>query len=172
MKFLTALFATTALTSSVFEFKASEAAWYVINDGVMGGVSSSTAKIQNGVLEFAGRVRLENNGGFASIRSNSGQYNLSNFSSLKLRLRGDGKKYSFQIGTSNARGILYQFEFATKAGQWLELEVPLKAMQPTRFGQLLSRPVFDSSRIEHFGFIVANKKAEEFKLELDWIRAQ
>jgi NADH dehydrogenase [ubiquinone] 1 alpha subcomplex assembly factor 1 len=171
MKLLTALLATTALSSSLFEFKAGETNWYVINDGVMGGVSSSTVKIQNGILEFTGQVRLENNGGFASIRSVSGQYNLSNFLSLRLRVRGDGKKYSFQIGTSNTRGILYQFEFGTKAGQWLELDVPLKDMKPTRFGQVLARPAFDSSRIEYFGFIVGNKKAEDFKLELDWIRA-
>ena len=171
MKLLTALLTTTALSSSLFEFRAGETNWYVINDGVMGGVSSSTAKIQNGILEFAGRVRLENNGGFASVRSTSGQYNLGSFSSLRLRVRGDGKKYSFQIGTSTARSILYQFEFMTKAGQWLEVDVPLKAMQPTRFGQLLSRPALDISKVEHFGFIVGNKKAEDFKLELDWMKA-
>ena len=169
MKLLTVLL-TTAI--SLFEWKANESTWFVVNDGVMGGVSSSSAKIQNGILEFAGRVRLENNGGFASVRSGSGQYNLEAFSKFTLRLRGDGKKYGFQIGTSSARGLLYRFEFETKAGQWLEITVPFKNLQPTRFGQVLSRPAFDSSKIEHFGFIVGNKKAEDFKFELDWIKAQ
>ena len=36
----------------------------ILNDGVMGGVSNSTW--QNGI--FSGRVRLDNNGGFASLR--------------------------------------------------------------------------------------------------------
>ncbi|MFN3265458.1 MAG: CIA30 family protein [Deinococcales bacterium] len=166
------LLAAFLVAALLFELKASETMWYVINDGVMGGVSSSSVKVQNGVLEFTGRVRLENNGGFASVRSAAGQYDLSRFSSLRLRVRGDGKNFTFQIGTNTARGILYQYTFATKAGQWLELEVPLAALKPTRFGQPLTRPALDASRIEHFGFIVANKKAEDFKLELDWIRAR
>ncbi len=165
-----AILASTALSS--FELQANDTTWFVINDGVMGGISSSTAKIVSGKLEFAGRVRLENNGGFASIRSNAGQYNLGAFSSLTLRVRGDGKKYGFQIGTNSARGVLYRFEFSTKAGQWLEIDVPFKNLQPTRFGQVLPRPAFDSSNVEHFGFIIANKKAEDFKLELDWMKTQ
>ncbi len=165
-----AILTSTALSS--FELQSNDTTWFVINDGVMGGVSSSSAKIQNGVLEFTGRVRLENNGGFASVRSNSGQYNLSAFSSLRLRVRGDGKKYGFQIATNSAQGVLYRFEFETRVGQWLEIAVPFKNLQPTRFGQVLPRPAFDSSNIEHFGFIIANKKAEDFKLELDWIKAQ
>jgi NADH dehydrogenase [ubiquinone] 1 alpha subcomplex assembly factor 1 len=170
MNLLSAFLASAALSS--FELQANNTTWYVINDGVMGGVSSSTAKIVAGNLEFAGRVRLENNGGFASIRTNSGQYNLGSFSSLTLRVRGDGKKYGFQIGTNTARGILYRFEFETRAEQWTEINVPFKNLQATRFGQVLPRPAFNSSNIEHFGFIIGNKKAEDFKLELDWIRAQ
>jgi hypothetical protein len=50
--------------------------------------------------------------------------------------------------------------------------VPFKNLQATRFGQVLPRSAFDSSNVEHFGFIVGNKKAEDFKLELDWIKAQ
>lgn len=168
---LGALFASSAIALNTFEYKAAQNNWLIINDGVMGGVSSSTASTKNGVLEFAGRVRLDNNGGFASVRSNSGQYNLGNFSSFTLRLRGDGKRYGFQVGSRNARNVLYRFEFNTVVGKWLEVSVPFSALQPTRFGQVLSSPVFDPSNIEHFGFIIANKRNEDFKLELDWIKA-
>ncbi len=169
IRVLSASLFTLALSS--FQLQANQTTWYVVNDGVMGGVSSSTAKIVAGNLEFAGRVKLENNGGFASVRSGAGQYNLSAFSSLRIRVRGDGKRYGFQIGTGSARGILYRFEFNTQAGQWLEVDIPFKSLLPTRFGNTLRNPVLDSSNIEHFGFIIANKKAEEFKLELDWIKA-
>ena len=46
--------------------------WRVVNDGVMGGVSNSAMMPPSpnspGFSRFAGTVRLENNGGFASVR--------------------------------------------------------------------------------------------------------
>lgn len=171
-------------SKKLFEFEAGKASWFVVNDGVMGGVSSSGVKVVDGLLEFSGRVRLENNGGFASVRSSSQSLDLTQFSSLKVRLRGDGKRYSFQLGTSSARGVLYQVEFDTTAGQylgpttapsglgrWLELNFPLTSFKPTRFGRLLSGPALDKAKLEQFGFIVGNKRAEDFRLEVDWIRA-
>ena len=44
--------------------------WGIVNDGVMGGISQSNIylnEVDN--IIFAGNVSLENNGGFASIRS-------------------------------------------------------------------------------------------------------
>ncbi len=168
--FLTMGGASLSASSELFEFSAAQSAWFVVNDNVMGGVSSSTVKISGGLLEFSGRVRLENNGGFASVRSSLGQFDASQSSSLKVRLRGDGKRYSFQLGTSSARGVLYQAEFGTTAGRWLELDFPLNSFKPTRFGRLLPGPSLDKAKLEQFGFIVANGRAENFVLEVDWIR--
>jgi NADH dehydrogenase [ubiquinone] 1 alpha subcomplex assembly factor 1 len=167
---LGAFVVSKASNDSILEFLSNEPAWYVINDGVMGGVSSSSVTVKNGVLEFSGQVRLENNGGFASLRSSTGKYDLSTASGVKLRVRGDGKRYAFQIGTSLARGVLYRAEFSTTENEWLEVSVPFSSLRPTRFGQVLSGPPLDSRAIEHFGFIIANKRAESFKLEVDWIR--
>jgi len=158
-------------SSTLFEFGTAQPTWYVVNDGVMGGVSSSAVKISGGLLEFSGRVRLENNGGFASVRSREAQMDLSAFSSLKVRLRGDGKRYGFQLGTRGARGVLYRAEFDTVEGRWFELDFPLSAFKPTRFGRSLAGPALDKAKLEQVGFIVANGRAEEFKLELDWIWA-
>ena len=44
--------------------------WVVVNDTVMGGRSSSVVE-QNDGLQFSGNLSLENNGGFASIRTQS-----------------------------------------------------------------------------------------------------
>ena len=158
-------------SASSFELKAANTQWFVINDGVMGGVSSSAAQIVNGVLEFSGRVRLDNNGGFASVRSSAGAYNLMAANALTLRVRGDGKRYGFQIGGSSARGVLYRAEFETKANQWLEVKLPFADFKPTRFGQVLNGYPLERGKIEHFGFIIANQRNESFKLELDEIRA-
>jgi len=56
----------------LFDFKGVDAAreWQSINDGVMGGVSEGNFKItEHKTLEFFGRLSLENNGGFASVRT-------------------------------------------------------------------------------------------------------
>lgn len=155
----------------LFDFAAKSPDWFVVNDGVMGGVSSSTVKLENGVLVFEGQVRLENNGGFASVRSNASEQNLSEFVGVSLRVRGDGKMYALNLRTSSARGVMYQSEFQTKAGEWTELRVPFSQLRPTRFGSTLKGFALETKRIESFGFIISNKRAENFKLELDWIKA-
>ena len=155
----------------LFDFSGAPMNWFVVNDGVMGGVSSSTVKIGNGLLVFSGQVRLENNGGFASVRSNASEQDLSEFSGIALRVRGDGKMYALNVRTSSLRNVMYQSEFQTKAGEWTELRIPFSQLRPTRFGQTLRGNVLDKDRIESFGFIIANKRAEQFQLEMDWIKA-
>ena len=56
-------------SSPIFEFGAGEAGWFVRNDAVMGGVSSSRLRTDDGVLTFSGRVRLENGGGSSALTS-------------------------------------------------------------------------------------------------------
>ena len=56
----------------LFDFQAStnSSAWQIVNDEVMGGVSTSRFQIlTNGGAVFSGVGSLENNGGFASVRS-------------------------------------------------------------------------------------------------------
>lgn len=155
----------------LFDFSAKSSDWFVVNDGVMGGVSSSTVKLENGLLVFEGQVRLENNGGFASTRSSSSEQNLSEYSGVIVKFRGDGKMYALNLRTSSARGVMYQVEFQTTAGEWLEVRVPFSRLRPTRFGNTLNGFALEKSRIESFGFIISNKRAEPFKLEVDWIKA-
>lgn len=156
---------------TLFDFFAKSPNWFVVNDGVMGGISSSTVKLANGVLVFEGQVRLEYNGGFASVRSNASEQNLSEFAGIALRVRGDGKTYALNLRTSSARGVLYQSEFQTKAGEWTELRVPFSQLRPTRFGNTLKGFTLETNRIESFGFIIANKRQERFELAVDWIKA-
>lgn len=59
---------------SLFDCTEAEAPkeWRSINDGVMAGVSDGKFRITgNKTLEFYGTPTLENNGGFASLRSNA-----------------------------------------------------------------------------------------------------
>ena len=56
----------------LFTFDKPDAAkqWQTVNDGVMGGVSDGRFKINDDKnMEFFGTLSLENNGGFASVRT-------------------------------------------------------------------------------------------------------
>ena len=167
-----ALLSTSVLAVSLFEFTPNEATWYVRNDSVMGGVSNSSFRLNDGLLEFAGRISLANGGGFAGLRTTLGRYDLSAFSSLTLRVRGDGKRYALQLGDNLAQGVTYRYEFGTVAGKWLEIRAPFRAMRATRSGEFIRAARLDTSRVAFFGLITRTARAERFKLELDWIKAQ
>ena len=163
--------AATASAASIFEFNTPSVNWFIRNDAVMGGISSSRFSISNGSLKFSGRIRLENDGGFAGIRSYPTPSNLSAFKGLALRVRGDGKPYAVQLVTSSASRVTYRAVFATTAGQWREVTVPFSAFRPTRSGNLLRGPALDTASIERYGLTVGNGRAENFECEVDWIRA-
>ncbi|PNY79911.1 CIA30 family protein [Deinococcus koreensis] len=167
-----ALLSGVASSSTLLDFTPGEPTWYARNDTVMGGVSSSQVRVGGGVLLFTGQVRLENNGGFSGIRSNPGRFDLSGFSSLKLRVKGDGKRYALQLGTSTRNGVTYRNEFGTVAGQWIEVTIPLNSLRATRSGERVAGPPLDPSRVIFFGLTIGNNRAERFALEVDWIKGQ
>lgn len=163
---------TASASSNIFEFAGAEAGWFIRNDAVMGGISSSRLRIDDGVLTFSGRVRLENGGGFAGVRSNINRVNLADASSLVMRVRGDGKRYTLQLLTSSASRVTYRAEFATSNGQWQEVRVPLQSFHPTRSGNRLSGPALDEKNVAAFGLTFGSGRHETFRLEVDWIRAE
>lgn len=61
----------------IVAFGTSAATWHDISDPVMGGISSSEMVAEDGVGVFKGVVSLEHSGGFASVRSAEGHYDLS-----------------------------------------------------------------------------------------------
>jgi len=96
--------------------------WGPLDDVVMGGVSKSSFTVQNGVGRFAGAISTENNGGFAGCRSRAitPPLQLQRFSGLKLRVRGDGKRYKLIVRDDyNWNGIAWSFSFDTEPAQQL-----------------------------------------------------
>ena len=86
----------------LYDFSDAEAAdgWTAINDVVMGGVSSSVLEAtEDRTVLFVGRVSLENNGGFASIRSAPRRWDLGAYSGIAMRFRGDGRRYKLNLKT-------------------------------------------------------------------------
>jgi monofunctional biosynthetic peptidoglycan transglycosylase len=148
--------------------------WVIVNDGVMGGRSRSTMKVTaEGTGVFQGNVSLENYGGFASTRTKPADHGLAGYATLKLRVKGDGRTYQLRSRTDdNFDGVSYRFEFGTKKGEWVVREAPIRDFKPTFRGRVLpDRPPLDPSRIRQLGFLIADKKAGPFRLEVDWVKA-
>ncbi len=137
----------------------------------MGGVSDSTASRRDGVLVFSGRVRLENNGGFASTRSRRSVPDelLTRSGRVLLRVRGDGRRYQLTMWAADGTAW-YWAAITPPAGVWTTLDIPYARILPhSRFGQPLGTGPYDGRSVESFGFLIGNKKPERFRLEVDWI---
>ncbi len=151
-----------------------ERAWFAVNDGVMGGVSSSQMDVtSDGLGVFAGDLSLENNGGFASVRSDIRAYDLSPFSGLVLRVRGDGRRYQVRLRTgSRYRGLAYKAEFDTKADTWITIEVPFAEFVPTVRGYVpRGAPPLDLTSVQELGLLLGDGRPGPFRLEVERIMA-
>jgi len=154
---------------------ADASAWYPINDGVMGGLSSSALTITDqGCGRFAGEVSLANRGGFASVRTAVAAGDLEGAAGLVVRVRGDGRPYRLRLRTDgNLDGIAYEAEFSTEPGQWIELDLPFAAFRPVFRGRPVpGAPTLEPGAVRQLGLMIADKKAGPFALEIAWIRAR
>jgi len=145
--------------------------WYTVDDDVMGGVSSSEARIIDENLSFSGMMSLENNGGFSSVRSEWIPIDLSDYDGILLRVLGDGKTYRLRIRSAETGpNISYNASFETTPDSWEIFYFPFADMEPTYFGTVVDVDKLNTSRISSFGFMLSDKQPGEFELIVDWVR--
>jgi NADH dehydrogenase [ubiquinone] 1 alpha subcomplex assembly factor 1 len=147
--------------------------WYVQNDNVMGGRSEGGFKTAEGQLIFAGSTNT-NGGGFSSIRTRPFELDLSGYSGIQLRIKADGRRYTWQIQTNarwRGRRISYWADFETVAGEWEIIRIPFAKFYPQFRGFELDGPVLDPSQISEFGLYIYDKKDGPFELILDNVQA-
>ncbi|WP_452232202.1 CIA30 family protein [Lacinutrix sp. MEBiC02595] len=155
-------------TSNIFDSKTKNNAnnWYVVNDGVMGGLSKSSLEISaDGKALFKGDVSTENNGGFASVRYTFTKKEVSKFSHIVLLIKGDGKDYQFRIKEEQNQRHSYLAKFST-SGKWETIKIPFSDFYPGFRGNTLDIPNFSGKRMEEIAFLIANKTKESFQLEI------
>jgi len=160
----------------LFEFPnpAASRDWQTVNDGVMGGVSEGNFKItENKTLEFFGTLSLESNGGFASVRSRTRKLRLEKGDAIIARLKGDGREYTFNLYVPRPlTAFSYRAAFKTTAGEWTEVRLPLDKFVATSFGRIVPNAApMNPGEINSVGFLLSDKKAGPFKLEVEWIKA-
>jgi hypothetical protein len=158
-------------TRTVFNFADPDEVkgWQAIDDRIMGGCSLSRAEfVSGGGLRFRGVVSFDNGGGFASIRSPEADYDLGGFTGLRLRLRGDGKRYKLGLRTDRYfDGVSYQAGLFTENDEWLDVDLLFGDFHATHHGRrLTSAAALDPARIQSFGLFIAERQDGPFRLEV------
>jgi hypothetical protein len=142
--------------------------WYVQNDNVMGGRSKGDFEQTQGELIFAGSTNT-NGGGFSSIRTQPFRLDLSSHNGIRLRLKGDGRRYIWQLQTNarwRGRRISYWADFETRAGELSTVNIPFSRFFPQFQGYKLDGPKLDPGQITEMGLYIYDQQDGPFELHL------
>jgi monofunctional biosynthetic peptidoglycan transglycosylase len=161
----------------LFDFTEADAAkeWQTVNDGVMGGVSDGKFKITDAkTMEFFGTLSLANNGGFASVRTKAKKLAFEKGDTLVVKVRGDGREYMLNLYPNKQRvAYSYRATVQTKKDEWTEVKIPLDKFEATSFGRMVKNAgAINPAEINALGFMLGDKKAGPFKLEIEWIKVE
>jgi len=157
---------------TLFSFdQASEPAWTVVNDGVMGGRSAGFVAVEGGTLRFTGTL-VTQGGGFTSVRARR-VVDLTGLKGLELRVRGSGRRFEVELDDGlrgYGRSVSRRASFATSA-EWTVVRVPFSALRSTIFGRAVDAPPVDLAGIRGVGLYMLDGQDGPFRLEVDYIRA-
>ena len=152
--------------SPLLDFSRSEVgrAFRVINDGVMGGASTSRLSAVAGAMLFEGELSLENNGGFASFR---GAVRLpAESAALLLTVRGDGQRYKLTLKLDDGAGAAqYQAAFVAPHA-WRTLRFEPAEFAASFRGRPVAAPIVRFADVQYFGLLISDRQSGPFKLEL------
>ncbi|MDJ0907121.1 MAG: CIA30 family protein [Woeseiaceae bacterium] len=147
--------------------------WFVVNDNVMGGRSEGDFTVEQGELYFSGSTNTRG-GGFSSIRTPAMRLDLSEYDGIRLRVRGDGRRYTWRL-TTNARWwgrqISYWADFETEEGAWTTIDIPFSRFVARFRGARLDGPPLDQAQITGMGLMIYDKRDGPFELRLASVHA-
>ncbi len=155
----------------IFEFNkdVSLQNWKTVDDVVMGGRSRGKITLSpEGYGLFSGTISLENNGGFSSVRYLPADLEVNPKNKIRMRLKGDEKRYQFRVKHDQQASHSYISYFETTS-EWQDITMLLNDLYPTFRGRRLDQPNFHHKTIQELGFLIGNKKAEDFELLIDKI---
>jgi hypothetical protein len=141
---------------------------WIVNDGVMGGVSQSALRQDMQGMYFEGIVSLENNGGFASMRS-SAQFPPGT-QVIELLAKGDGKQYKLVLRTAIAPRVSYTADFIAEP-MWQTHQFNLNQFTSTFRGQAVNAPTLSFADVVEFGILISNNQAGRFAIQLKTLQS-
>lgn len=146
--------------------------WSIINDGVMGGLSSSEVILKPHSILFRGNISLRNNGGFASFKSPFRSTDLSTFERVSIRLRGTGQRLALTLETNKNWFMPYfKKQIIMESDDWQVVTLDLSAFLAYRLGRTNGRSMTDEDlkQVLRIGLITDKKQEGTFELEVDYI---
>lgn len=141
---------------------------WIVNDGVMGGVSQSSLRQDVDGMFFEGVVSLENNGGFASMRSSVRFPQGTQL--IELFAKGDGKRYKLVLRTELAPRVTYVADFIALP-TWQTYRFNLSQFKSTFRGRDVNAPTLSFSDVIDFGILISNTQAGSFAIQLKTLKS-
>jgi hypothetical protein len=117
------------------------AAWALISDRVMGGVSAGMMTRETvagrAALRLQGAVSLENDGGFLQVAIDlapgGDALDASAWSGIEIDVLGTGERYNLHLRTADISRPWQSYRFAFEAGPaWRTVRTPFTAFEPHR----------------------------------------
>jgi NADH dehydrogenase [ubiquinone] 1 alpha subcomplex assembly factor 1 len=145
------------------------AQWTPIDDRVMGGISRSRLRHDAaGHAVFEGVVSLEQNGGFASVRSTPGARGKPGAKACLIEVRAAGQRFNLSLLTDDGFDSLnYQSPFEPATTDWQVLHLPLAEFRATFRGrEVPGAPALDPARTRQVGLMIADRQAGPFALDI------
>jgi len=143
-----------------FGIKSVDQNWFVVNDGVMGGLSSSNSEVLENSLLFKGNISLKNNGGFSSLRGPKNNVNLSQYKNIEIKYRSKGQDFGLRLMEYDAYYMPYfKYLFDDTSWEWQTVKISLKEFNQYRLSDITGKKMSKEnlSNIGRIGIIVSNK---------------
>lgn len=143
--------------------------WVVVLDGVMGGRSTGELSFTDHALVMQGDISLENNGGFASVRSPWGQYDLSEAEGIKMKVKGDGRKYTVMLEPTNQWYLPTYVVDVKTSKKWKTIDIPMSELRYSQVGRRMDQKptAEDLAQVKRIGFILFDKQSGPYTLEVE-----
>ena len=147
--------------------------WAVISDNVMGGVTTSKLEYTENTMVLSGNISLANFGGFASVKTAFGQYDLSSYKGVKIRFKSTNQKFAFTLeDKKNWTQPNFKGNFSSsKPDTWEETILYFKDFKEYRIGEPTGNKLVDASlkNMVRLGIITTEKKEGPFSIEIDYV---
>ncbi len=147
--------------------------WVLISDNIMGGISKSKLEYTQNTMILTGNISLDNFGGFASVKTEFGKYDISQFKGIKIKFKSTNQKFAFTLEDSknwtfpNFKGAFT----STKPNTWEEKIILFKDFKEYQIGEPTGEKLLESNlkKIVRMGIITTEKKEGPFTIEVDYI---
>lgn len=173
---LLSLLALPAVEKFTFKFGNSTGQcrdWVLISDNIMGGVTESKLEYTGNSLLLSGSISLENFGGFASIKTQFGKYDLSEFKGVKIRFKSSRQQFAFTLENSqNWTRPNFKGSFSAKEeNTWEVATLYFTDFKEYQIGEPTGNPLNPASlkNMVRLGIITTAKKEGPFTLEVDYV---